>query len=116
MLRNIFILFFTTVFVVGVVIGGLWFMDWFGPARERTLTVGTLSQLVQTANIQRARMGTYAGTCREVGVPETYSCRDSDDGILILGRISSGTYYCGDSTGFVGVVDIAPRTGVSCRP
>lgn len=58
----------------------------------------------------------YSGVCSDIGVPDSHVCRESESGFLIYTRLTSGSLYCADSTGFIGMVRSITGSALQCQP
>ena len=102
-------------FVVLIVVGASWFL------LNTNLDTTEAEYKVKTARLQASatvyydRLGFYTGLCDDIGVPENFSCAESDGAYVIEAEIDTGTYYCLDSTGFAGKTRIPKGTGMACR-
>lgn len=71
--------------------------------------------LQKSAELYRNKMTDYIGVCESIGIDvDVFSCNDSNDAYAIETELSSGDYYCVDSTPFSGVVFSSIGTATVC--
>lgn len=61
-------------------------------------------QLSTRAGTYFARLQYYQGVCSAIGADATHRCHESDTAYAVETRLTDGSYYCADSTGFRGAV------------
>ena len=72
-------------------------------------------RLRASAQVYYSRVKFYDGMCKDVGLPRNFSCVETATAYALSGRLSTGKHYCGDSSGFSGVVPWPVRDVPSCR-
>jgi hypothetical protein len=69
-----------------------------------------------SANLYVGRMDFYEGVCTDISVVEPVICTESKTGFAIFVRLSDGTFYCADRTGYRDILPQAPAEKGVCLP
>ncbi len=101
--------------VVAVVVLISWFLLNSNLSTEEAESKAVLLRLKASAELYHSRVGFYTGLCGDIGVPGKFSCTESDDAYAIETTLSSGSYYCLDSSGFIGKTRLSKGLGTKCR-
>ncbi|MFT7507509.1 MAG: hypothetical protein ACI92I_000667 [Acidimicrobiales bacterium] len=57
----------------------------------------------------------YSDLCSAIGLPDDVACAASMDGYRIEQKLSLGTFYCIDGSGFSGEVEQSSKNRMLCR-
>lgn len=109
------ILFFvvTSLVVAGIIYGVLTFVD--TDKGSDAAVQANAERLKASAQVYYSRLQFYEGVCKDIGLPRNFSCAESESAYALSGRLTSGKYYCVDSSGFDGVVPWPVRDQPTCR-
>lgn len=68
-----------------------------------------------SAETYKRRLLDYSGMCSDIGINrEVYRCNENTESYAIEVPLSTGEYYCVDSSGFAGVTENSVRGSTSC--
>jgi hypothetical protein len=67
-----------------------------------------------SANIYVGRMDFFEGVCSDISVVPPVNCSESATGFAIFTRLSNGTFYCVDRTGFRDILPQVPAEKGVC--
>lgn len=73
-------------------------------------------QLQTRADIYFARLQYYDGVCSAIGADAAHRCHESETAFAVETRLSDGSYYCADSTGFRGTTMDSKGEATACIP
>ncbi len=62
----------------------------------------TLLRLQSSAFVYHGRLGYFDGVCSDIGLPKNYVCRETEKSFIIYVQLSDGSWYCADSTNYIG--------------
>lgn len=100
--------------VAGVIIAG-WFLLTTNVDKTVVEYSAQFSRLSASAVVYQSRLGSYEGLCADIGVPKDFRCSDSEAAYAIEADLERGSFYCLDSSGFVGKTRIPKGSGTVCR-
>jgi len=76
----------------------------------------TLRGMQASAELYRSKLTDYGGVCESIGLDtEAYHCLENTEAYAIEVVLSNDSYYCIDSTGFVGVTSQSFEATPSCQ-
>lgn len=102
--------------VVGIVGAALWyFLKSDVPEVSDVSKEAQISRLEKSAQSYHSKLFFYTGVCSDIGVPDGFSCKESDDTFVVETKLSDGDFYCADSTGFIGRTEVSHGGNISCR-
>lgn len=80
-----------------------------------TKRMAEIARMQGTADTYFARVQYFDGVCDVIGADRSHVCNESEKAYAIEIRLTSGTYYCADSTGFRGEIAESKGTHTSCN-
>lgn len=84
------------------------------PLKDTSYEANTL-RLQTSAFAYNRRLMEYTGVCSDIGVPEQYVCKENISQFVIYTQLSTGLFYCTDSSGFIGEVSAVSTESISCQ-
>lgn len=102
------------VVTVVVTIGAVWAYIYLQPILADQKLHAEMIRLQAAAQIYYAKIETYRGVCRDIGVRPSYVCRESDNSFAVTIERPNGTYYCIDNSGHFDEQVLPLRTEPKC--
>ena len=72
-------------------------------------------RLKASADLYYNRLGFYTGVCADIGITTEIKCTDSESAFALEAILAPGSFYCLDSSGFLGSTRISKGAGTICR-
>ena len=95
--------------------GTTWFMLNFNLDTEGVQKQAEYERLKASANLYYSRLGFYDGVCSDIGIGASMRCSDSGNTFALEETVSRGSFFCMDSSGFMGNTRISKGEGTECR-
>ena len=86
----------------------------YGPSVNEKTHQAQMTRLQSSARIYHSRLTFYDGVCSDIGVETPYRCIASEEAYAIEVRLPDRSYYCADSTGFLGKTTKSFDRGTAC--
>jgi len=112
---GVLVLVVITVAIGVLVVGASWFFvshkDLFSDQKKRS----EIQRIYASARVYHQRLDFYDGACADVVAGLDYDCNDSSGSFASEVLLSNGSYYCTDSTGFIGEIASSIQGMTSCE-
>lgn len=98
------------------VIAGMVALILYGPGAMREYRLRSdFSQYQAAAEFFRGRIGDYKGVCSELVLANDVRCKATTEAFLVTYKVGPDSFYCTDSSGFVGKVAVLPPDVLRCQ-
>lgn len=92
-----------------------WFLLNLNLDAKGTELKAQMTRLQVSAGTYHARLQYYDGVCQDIGVPAGFRCQAKESAYAVETTLSTGLYYCIDSTGYHGETRLTKGEGTACR-